>query len=346
MKIARPELFDKTPAIAFASSPDALRRILAKNVLRLLGPDLPAPRTQHLPQVARPATELATIIRREALGLACPAPSHVDITIGIVTYTDGNEKDALALRRAIASTRHALAPLAPESRILLIDNGADTSAITVDDTAIERLPSEGNIGFGAGHNRLMTAAFEAGASLYLCLNPDGLLHHDALAALARMSEAHGHRALIEATQFPVEHPKVYDTETMATTWLSGACLLIPRFVWNKIGGFDETFFMYCEDVDLSWRARAHGIALRVCPRALFLHCVTNRPRNITALRMVHESGILLARKWHSATFERWCRHEMEGLGLEVPSRFPQPVPETWTSNADFDHHFSFAEVRW
>ncbi len=34
--------------------------------------------------------------------------------------------------------------------------------------------------------------------------------------------------------------------------------------------------MYCEDVDLSWRAKGYGFALRMCPRALFLHEVTNR----------------------------------------------------------------------
>jgi GT2 family glycosyltransferase len=50
-------------------------------------------------------------------------------------------------------------------------------------------------------------------------------------------------------------------------FLSGACLAIPRDLWQTLGGFPERFFMYCEDVDLSLRLRLLGGRLLVAPDA-------------------------------------------------------------------------------
>jgi GT2 family glycosyltransferase len=54
-------------------------------------------------------------------------------------------------------------------------------------------------------------------------------------------------------------------------FLSGTCLALPRPTWERLGGFPEAFFMYCEDVDLSLRARLAGGRLGVEPAARVDH---------------------------------------------------------------------------
>jgi N-acetylglucosaminyl-diphospho-decaprenol L-rhamnosyltransferase len=83
-------------------------------------------------------------------------------------------------------------------------------------------------------------------------------HYDCLERLVAAAERDTRAALIEAAQFPIEHPKAYDPVTLETNWCSAACLLIRRDAFLELGGFDEGLFLYCEDVDLSWRAWLAG----------------------------------------------------------------------------------------
>jgi GT2 family glycosyltransferase len=52
---------------------------------------------------------------------------------------------------------------------------------------------------------------------------------------------------------------------------SGAGMLIPADLVKKIGAFDERFFMYSEDLDLSWRARRAGYSIQLIPEAKLWH---------------------------------------------------------------------------
>jgi N-acetylglucosaminyl-diphospho-decaprenol L-rhamnosyltransferase len=54
-------------------------------------------------------------------------------------------------------------------------------------------------------------------------------------------------------------------------WVSGSCFVIRRACWDAIGGFDEAYFMYAEDVDLCWRARRAGWDVAYEPTAVVVH---------------------------------------------------------------------------
>lgn len=135
--------------------------------------------------------------------------------------------------------------------------------------AFEVLPQAENLGFGAACNR---AARAGTGEMVVCLNADTEILPDALARLEQViggcDESWG---AFELRQLPYEHPKVYDPVTMETPWASGAALAVRRTVWQDVGGFDESFFMYGEDVDLSWRIRLQGRKIRYVPQAGTYH---------------------------------------------------------------------------
>ena len=54
-------------------------------------------------------------------------------------------------------------------------------------------------------------------------------------------------------------------------WVSGACLLVRRSAFEEVGGFDEAYFMYAEDVDLCWRAGRAGWRVSYVPAAEVTH---------------------------------------------------------------------------
>jgi len=303
-------------------------------VAGLSGPliNLPVP-----PVVNEPLSAAALAAQRAALGRDLPMPV-LEVVIGIVTYNT----DPAMLGRTIASAAKALDELPGSGRILIIDNGAPSPEYQ----RVTRLPGQGNVGFGQGHNLLMQRAFSAGADLYIALNPDGALHPDAIANLARVVTAHDGRALVEALQFPAEHPKAYDPISLETKWASGACLAIPLAVFEATGGFDPAFFLYCEDVDLSWRVRAAGMPVLTAPDALFLHAVTNRDNEAAQHRATLASAVLLGRKWGDTGFAQSAAAELVRAGGTVPSTIPEPVPPAWLGIADFSRATFFAPTRW
>lgn len=126
-----------------------------------------------------------------------------------------------------------------------------------------------NRGFGAGHN----ANFRQGrAPLFLVCNIDGAFEPGALRRLVEAaSGSPDDVAAWEMRQAPYEHPKYYDPVTLRTSWVSGACVMFRRPAYAAVRGFDERFFMYGEDVDLSYRLRSAGHALAYVPKAVFHH---------------------------------------------------------------------------
>ncbi|TFB82583.1 glycosyltransferase family 2 protein [Cryobacterium algoricola] len=124
-----------------------------------------------------------------------------------------------------------------------------------------------NRGHGGGHNKL---AQGGSTDLLLFLNPDGIVAPDTLAAL--MQTVRDDVGVADARQLPMEHPKNFLAKTGDTSWASGACAMTQRAAFDLVSGFDtETFFMYCDDVDYSWRLRLHGYRVVFEPGARLFH---------------------------------------------------------------------------
>lgn len=159
-----------------------------------------------------------------------------------------------------------------------VDNSSTDETLERISSAVPRLERAGysvflhkqkNRGFGAGHN----TSLRAGSSpFFLVTNVDLTFDNLSLENVAATAVGDDENvAAWELRQRPYEHPKFYDPVTGITNWNSHACILFRRSSLESVGGYDETLFMYGEDVELSYRLRRSGALLRYCPAAAVDH---------------------------------------------------------------------------
>lgn len=193
------------------------------------------------------------------------------------------------------------------AEIIVVDNSPRSSAAaTLGDlvSSVTVLWSGRNLGYGAGVN---LGASLATSQYLLCANADVRLAAGAAAALVAALEADASLAIVgpmildhqgevypSARRFPnllqaAGHAFVglawpdnpwTAAYTMAewdhsradrVDWVSGACFMVRRDAWEALGGFDESYFMYAEDVDLCWRAARAGWSVLYEPAAVVTH---------------------------------------------------------------------------
>lgn len=211
---------------------------------------------------------------------------------------------------------------------------------------LQRSPEQ--LGLGSAHNRLMADAFSYTATRwYVCLSPAAVVHPDMfselVARLARMQKP----GLLDAAQFPDEHPRAYDPGSGEAPWCSGCALLITRELYESVGGFDENIFNSLEDVDLSWRARVAGFNLATASSALVGYSPVDPAPSQSARADLLRAGAYLAAKWGSEEFQQKCAddfQQLQGAPLAIPR--PNPPSPAMRAVADFSAAFHFAPVRW
>jgi GT2 family glycosyltransferase len=126
-----------------------------------------------------------------------------------------------------------------------------------------------NNGFARGVNLL---AHQGRGQFLFLLNPDSELQEGCVEKLLERIQSQPRIGICEARQWPREHPKAYNAATGETTWCSGAAALVRRTAFEQAGEFDERlFFMYCEDVDLSWKLWQAGWKCVYVPDAVLRH---------------------------------------------------------------------------
>jgi hypothetical protein len=141
-----------------------------------------------------------------------------------------------------------------------------TGIANVKDWSGQRSP--GHWGFGESVNYLFEAVRPE--DCFILCNPDSFPMQGCLTRLVDTYVAHD-AAIVEARQWPSVHPKEFDPETLETPWASGAFALISSAAFRTLDGFDPLYFLYTEDVDLSWRAWLKGLRVIHQPLALCAH---------------------------------------------------------------------------
>jgi GT2 family glycosyltransferase len=101
-------------------------------------------------------------------------------------------------------------------------------------------------------------------------------------------------------------------------WVSGACFMMRRSAFEELGGFDEAFFMYAEDMDLCWRARRAGWQVVYAPAAVVTHvqAVSTGRRPYRMLLAHHRSALRFAAKTQTG----WRRAVVPGAAVVLSAR--------------------------
>lgn len=158
-----------------------------------------------------------------------------------------------------------------------------------------------NLGSARGQN---TLAESTDAEYLFLINPDILLAYDVFQILLEpFEEKNGNVGITECKQIPVEHPKEFDRKTGQTSWASGACTFIKTDIFREVGKYDaDSFFMYCDDVDLSWRVRLAGYKVLYRPAAAVFHdkrfsSTGNWMPSSAEVYYSAEAALIMAYKW-------------------------------------------------
>jgi GT2 family glycosyltransferase len=163
------------------------------------------------------------------------------------------------------------------AEMVVVDNASPDNTLEVlrkFGPRIRLIENRENVGFGRGCNQGFAAA--RGHYLYF-LNPDAELTSDtALQTLCRVMEEHptwgiaGTRVVqtngeIEAPSlsYPDQDRVMTDFASLpgSIAWVIGASMIVRRSVFEHLGGFDPSFFMYGEETDLCLRARRAGFEI-------------------------------------------------------------------------------------
>ena len=180
-------------------------------------------------------------------------------------------------------------------RLILTENIPESPDLPIDEYAypIEVIRNAAPKGFGANHN---SALSQAGNGWFCVLNPDIRLTSDPFPALLSIAAGPGVGIVApevtgpdlvpedHAREFPsiftlIAKALRYRPRSVATPgeavhtpdWIAGMFMLIRCNSMRELGGFDERYFLYYEDVDLCARIRDRGLEVVVCKEASVIH---------------------------------------------------------------------------
>ncbi|MEX2227528.1 MAG: glycosyltransferase family 2 protein [Dehalococcoidia bacterium] len=226
----------------------------------------------------------------------------VDVSVVIVTYNSRDDIDA-----CLTAVRETTSGIAYEA--IVVDNASrdGTTQIVRDAHPWARvIPRTINIGLSGAINEGVAAS--SGRHV-MALNPDARLCDDVLATLAAYLDDHADTGVVapkildddgtlqlSCRAFPSHATAIFSRYSLATRlfpgnrysrdylmsdfghdqvrdvdWVSGAAMMFPRSVFDRLGGWDAGFFMFNEDVDFCRRVHDAGFRVVYNPAVAVYH---------------------------------------------------------------------------
>jgi GT2 family glycosyltransferase len=209
-----------------------------------------------------------------------------------VSVVEATYEDVKLTSRCLASLEaQSYAPL----EIILVDNGSRndlTAHMAVQFPGCTVLRNSRNLGFAGGYNRGIR---QASGRYVAILNNDAVADPEWIADMVRVAERDPGVGAVAAVVIDGHRPDVLDSfglgialdgmarqagtgrradealPDMEVLAASGCACLFSAAALARVGLFDESFFAYCEDIDLALRLRWAGYAIRLAPSARVLH---------------------------------------------------------------------------
>lgn len=179
-------------------------------------------------------------------------------------------------------------------QIIVVDNSPEEGVAKNLEPDITYIPNPKNNGYAGGNNIGIKSALEEDCEYILILNPDTEVSKDAIAILVEASEKYDAGIVCPKIYFEdgktiwyagkdfdmlnvlgkhrgVDQKDEGQFDRDAPTEANGAAMLVKREVFEKVGLFDERFFLYLDDSDLSFRARKKGYKIMYIYSAKVIH---------------------------------------------------------------------------
>ena len=245
------------------------------------------------------------------------------ITAAIVTYNDSG-KALKAVNSLKQNTKHS------KLKIFVFDNASKSIDLNLNSAADVFARNDSNLGFGAAHNKILQ--YEMG-KYHAVVNPDITVDSDVISQLARLLDENPDICMVtpkilnaDGTEqkLPKRNPsakylflgrlarlggyfkKVRDEFVRADEDLNditdidfctGCFFMIRSEVFRELGGFDERYFMYLEDADLTRQVRRFGRTV-YCPEVSVQHLWERGSAKSLKLLLIHLiSFFKYLRKW-------------------------------------------------
>jgi GT2 family glycosyltransferase/glycosyltransferase involved in cell wall biosynthesis len=216
--------------------------------------------------------------------------------VAVSTVIVNRERREL-LKMCLRSLERALARVDEETELIVVDNGSsDGSAQLVRELfpQVELVTLDRNEGFAGG----VAAGIAAAKGEWIAVfNNDTTVEPEAVAVMLRAGRSDERVGAVAAQMRFADRRDVLNSAGLELDRLgiaadrlvgsrvrddhasephevfgaTGGAALFRREMLDQVGGFDESFFAYFEDVDLAWRARAHGWRALYAPRAIVYH---------------------------------------------------------------------------